>query len=218
MMFPRFANNASSGISACFGHRISVTMHVVALVFLIQCNAASANSLAPAAIPVSGSSVSVRGGGHQQALRGVQRKLLLGVPHAVRGTRWLLGLGQVQAIASRAGSKGRNLPTPPPAGALPPVPKKLLVGDLRSGGLPVLPPMTGPPPPPGPDPPVPPVPLPSMNEVGVKTLSTLPIPMSKADETHEYDFYGNLVAVKNVTTASQSKKAAGGWRAWAGVG
>lgn len=211
MRSPRFANNVGIGIDGRSQCRISDTMRVVVLVFFIQCNAVSAHasanaSAAAAAFNFESSALTRTGGHHRQALRGVQRQPLRAVPSVARSMRWLLDLGQLQTVVSTGSAMGNgNLPTPPPPGALPPVPKKLLIGDLRSGGLAILPPMTGPPPPPGPDPPVPPLPVPTMHEVGANRLVELPVPKAEAGKNQEYDFFGNVVAVKNFTMSKKKR-------------
>merc|ERR1719263_1243879 len=94
---------------------------------------------------------------------------------------------------------------PPP----PPVPAPLAYGDLRLGGLGILPTPTPMPPPPPPDPPIPPIPLPDMSEVGMDELWEMKMPANIVDKNYTLDYLGNRVDradIKQRTKKDPNKK------------
>merc|ERR1719263_1589677 len=91
---------------------------------------------------------------------------------------------------------------PPP----PPVPAPLAYGDLRLGGLGVLPTPTPMPPPPPPDPPLPPIPLPNMDEVGMDKLWEMDMPKGIVDKNFTLDYIGNRVERQPLPTKRKKEK------------
>lgn len=224
MKLVQLANNASRrSMSRCRQDTV-VAIHVVALVFLTRFNAVDGGLSADVSSNGGSRLGTSSAGRRQQAAVGVRSRTLFRARSreasrtGLRGAQWHMELGQLQSAVGQAGATGSVMMTgvqgkaltftTPEPGSLPPVPKGMWAGDLRIGGNPILPPMTGPPGPPAPDPPVPPLVVPDMKEVGMKKLPKLPMPVGVLNKTTDYDFLGNVVAIKepDMTAAEEAAK------------